>query len=148
MMGKLKITEGTWKVVKELDSEATDYLGKEVIKMLQVRTNEFEKNPMMGDSRGCIVCDFEKAHGHRDHAYDEAEANAKAIVKAVNNTYGKGINPEAVEDMKEALKLAHEVLLLALIWDFNSATKDRLDDFEKAKDAISEALKKAGVNDE
>jgi hypothetical protein len=31
---------------------------------------------------------------------DAAEANAAAIVSAVNNTYGKGINPEGVEKMK------------------------------------------------
>jgi len=34
---------------------------------------------------------------------DETKANAAAIVSAVNNTYGKGINPESVPDLLSAL---------------------------------------------
>lgn len=34
------------------------------------------------------------------------KANAEAIITAVNNTYGAGINPEAVPDMLKALKEA------------------------------------------
>lgn len=35
---------------------------------------------------------------------EEDKANSIAIVSAVNNTYGKGINPEAVQDLLECLK--------------------------------------------
>lgn len=38
--------------------------------------------------------------------YEEGKSNATAIVTAVNNTYGAGINPKAVADMLEALKEA------------------------------------------
>lgn len=32
------------------------------------------------------------------------EANSEAIIAAVNNTYGIGVNPEAVKDLVEALE--------------------------------------------
>ena len=35
---------------------------------------------------------------------EESEANATAIVTAVNNTYHKGINPEAVEELLQVAK--------------------------------------------
>jgi streptomycin 6-kinase len=38
--------------------------------------------------------------------------NATAIVTAVNNTYHKGINPEAVPDMLDALKMALQTLIV------------------------------------
>lgn len=40
---------------------------------------------------------------------EKCEANAKAIVTAVNNTYGKGINPEAVPDLLGALRTLLQV---------------------------------------
>lgn len=40
----------------------------------------------------------------------EHEANVEAICSAVNNTYGKGINPEGVEKIyNKALNLAHKI---------------------------------------
>lgn len=35
---------------------------------------------------------------------DEANDNAKAIILAVNATYGNGINPEAVKEMRDLLE--------------------------------------------
>jgi len=37
------------------------------------------------------------------------EPNARAMISAVNNTYGKGINPESVEKMKAALEAIKRV---------------------------------------
>jgi len=37
---------------------------------------------------------------------EESEANSAAIVTAVNNTYHKGINPEAVPEMLECIKMS------------------------------------------
>ncbi len=39
---------------------------------------------------------------------DPEQAEAKMITTAVNNTYGKGINPEAVPELVEALEKAIE----------------------------------------
>lgn len=41
--------------------------------------------------------------GESDLPPDEDKANAHAIVTAVNNTYGAGINPEAVPDLLKVL---------------------------------------------
>jgi hypothetical protein len=38
-------------------------------------------------------------------------ANAAAITHAINNTYGKGINPESVPDMFNALQSLHRDLI-------------------------------------
>jgi hypothetical protein len=40
-----------------------------------------------------------------DRCMHDAKANAEAITHAINNTYGKGINPESVPDMFNALTL-------------------------------------------
>ena len=37
-------------------------------------------------------------------AINEAEANAKAICKAINGTYGKGYNPAAMDEVVKALE--------------------------------------------
>jgi hypothetical protein len=39
---------------------------------------------------------------------DETRANAAAILSAINNTYGCGVNPEAVPDLLEALKFVRD----------------------------------------
>ena len=36
----------------------------------------------MGDYKGCIICDLNRSHGNRPHAYKEVEANAKLISAA------------------------------------------------------------------
>jgi hypothetical protein len=50
---------------------------------------------------------------YSDPMDDETRANAKAIVSAVNNTYGIGVNPDCVEDLldacKEALRMYEEI---------------------------------------
>lgn len=43
-------------------------------------------------------------------AEDILHKDAQAIVTAVNNTYGKGINPEAVGELVEALKKINKSL--------------------------------------
>lgn len=47
----------------------------------------------------------ETKEGQRD-----ADENAELILRAVNNTFGKGINPKAVEDMLNACKILYSVL--------------------------------------
>lgn len=49
-----------------------------------IRVKEFVNNDLMGDYRGCIICDFTKSHGNREHAYEECEANAKHIFDCWN----------------------------------------------------------------
>jgi len=44
---------------------------------------------------------------------EESEANAAAIVTAVNNTYHKGINPEAVEELLQVTKALYKQNLLS-----------------------------------
>jgi hypothetical protein len=41
-----------------------------------------------------------------DRCMHDAKANAEAITHAINNTYGKGINPESVPDMYNGLGIA------------------------------------------
>lgn len=45
---------------------------------------------------------------HKLEDQTESEANAEAIITAVNNTYHKGINPEAVPEMLEIAKEVRE----------------------------------------
>ena len=58
---------------------------------------------------------------------DDCEMNASAIVSAVNNTYGSGINPEAVPELLRALK---EVI---------SVSDRKTDIYDRAKAAIKKA---------
>ena len=51
------------------------------------------------DNRGNSICEIES---HTDN--DTDEAICRGIVHAINNTYGKGINPESVEDMFNVLQ--------------------------------------------
>jgi hypothetical protein len=44
-------------------------------------------------------------------AMNECQAMNYAIVHAINNTYGKGINPESVPDMFNALQSLHRDLI-------------------------------------
>lgn len=108
MMEKLKITEGEWEAVKYSDN----------------RLGVGAKGKPTG-SQVCIMNKFRS----------ETEANAKAIVKAVNNTYGKGIDPEAVPDMKEALILAYK--------DYQNEGAESSIEYEQA---LIKALKKAEIN--
>ena len=64
-----------WELVYNKDVLGDHYIDS-------VRINEWGHNNLMGDYRGCIVADFTASHGGRKHAYEEAEENAKLIVKA------------------------------------------------------------------
>ena len=50
-----------------------------------------------------------------------AEVNAEAIVSAINNTYDKGINPESVPDMYNALQGV--VLILQILKENETANE-------------------------
>jgi hypothetical protein len=71
--------------------------------------------------------------------------NVKAIESAVNNTYGKGINPESVEKMKQALELCEPFMhdLEAENFEEKSAglQKDEIlsNAFTKLKEALTAA---------
>lgn len=45
-----------------------------------------------------------------DRCMHDAQANAAAIVHAINNTYGKNINPESVPDMYNVLQMVVDEL--------------------------------------
>lgn len=78
--------------------------------------------------------------------YEGDESDAKAIVTAVNNTYHKGIDPEAVADMKEALIEARNDLQM-FVDDF-AGTGANLDNTKRVVNQIEEALQKADLNNE
>ncbi len=80
-MKKLNITKGEW-TSKDLHITSKD--GKRIGNTLLM---SFED-----DGRGRIIKDT------------EGESNAEAIVTAVNNTYGKGINPESVPTLLATLE--------------------------------------------
>lgn len=72
---KLGMTPGPWKVIKKKDK-----FSKRIC-VDSIRTNDFESD-LMGDYRGCIIADFNKSHGEREHAFNEAERNAFLISAA------------------------------------------------------------------
>jgi len=43
--------------------------------------------------------------------YEESKKIYDQILSAINNTYGKGINPEAVPEMFELCKIVHDVII-------------------------------------
>jgi len=49
-----------------------------------------------------------------------------AIVHAINNTYGKGINPESVPDMYNALQTIDEILHAETMGEVSKIIKDIL----------------------
>jgi len=51
---------------------------------------------------GYFIADCGFKNSNKDFAFKH---NPHAIVHAINNTYGKGINPESVSDMYNALKV-------------------------------------------
>jgi len=60
-----------------------------------------------GQKLGWFISDRENTELHITLNADsgKAEANAKAICKAINGTYGKGYNPDAVEELYKALQI-------------------------------------------
>lgn len=82
------------------------------------------------------ICTLSGLNGNE--AGETAKANAKAICNAVNNTYQKGINPESVPLMLEALKELHHACMMdsdiPVAW-----WKKYSDTVAKAKEAINKA---------
>jgi|SRR5690625_4410807 len=124
---KTNITPGPWRVVREEEVGFPD----------SVRSKAFGKSAQMGDYRGVIVAGFKEAHGSRDHAIKESEANAKAIA--------------AVPEMIEALIKAY-----GLWWNevYELAYGENMGDPEHAREVADSdphvkqfkaALEKAGV---
>lgn len=70
-----KFTPGPWEIVYAPDNRMKSYPHS-------IRVKEWEHNNLMGDYQGCIIADLENSHGKRDHAYSEADANAKLIAAA------------------------------------------------------------------
>jgi hypothetical protein len=58
-----------------------------------------EINIIGADSYGEAICTL-----YSDPMDEDTRANAKAIVTAINFTYGKGIDPSSVPELLEALK--------------------------------------------
>lgn len=65
--------------------------------------------------------------------FGEQMENSKAIVSAINNTYGASINPEAVKEMFQAL--AHVIYVETGV----CTQGERRTAFERAKAAIEKA---------
>jgi uncharacterized protein (DUF1786 family) len=60
---------------------------------------------------------FYIAHQEGIRSAEERDKIASAIVSAVNNTYGAGVNPEAIPNMLNALKKVMEYFGDALYMD-------------------------------
>jgi hypothetical protein len=116
MSNKLNITPGPW----ELKS---DELGPSTI------TTKAEVN-------GNVICQ-PPIWAESLSYYDD---NATAIVTAVNNTYHKGINPEAVPEILEALKIAKNYIDVFLIRGEDPLVGENI---KTHSYMIIEALKKA-----
>ncbi len=72
-----------------------------------------EKDRIDAIERKMVFTNFKQLDGGRSRnliCTAEKEEDAKAICSAINNTYQKGINPEAVEVMNQAINHAKRVL--------------------------------------
>ena len=87
-------TQGKWAIYQDLDD-------------LQIGV-QGSKDPKSCDNyrRVCLVTQG----GYEIPDYDEAQANAALICDAVNNTAGKGIDPNAVPGLLKSLQGLLEVL--------------------------------------
>ena len=96
-----------------------------------------------GKSQVCHV--HPKRTGCGDHSYDvtkeQATANAALICDAVNNTVGKGIDPNAVPGLLEALKEAKDLLHTLRVESLYRAHNQR----KKQMDKIEQAIKSADL---
>jgi len=76
-------------------------------------SKDFAIGSIVSQKEDWFITEVQQCCGyHRLEDNTESEANAAAIVTAVNNTYHKGINPEAVPDMLDALKMALQTLIV------------------------------------
>lgn len=75
---------------------------------------------------------------HHIPSYNESKANAALIVDAVNNTAGKGIDPNAVPGLLEALQCINE-------WTeaFDGSQESLEDMRDNIKDISTQAIKSA-----
>lgn len=97
-----------------------------------------------------FITDHESLNNFYIHNYDktvvklignseQCETNAKAICNAVNNTYGKSINPESVPLMLEALKNIIPALEIAQANDCFTTGSVLEKYIKEAKEAINKA---------
>jgi len=63
----MKHTQGSWFL------EKSDWT---------IRSKVWSESDMMADFRGVIIADLSRGHGGRNHAFSEAEANARLIAAA------------------------------------------------------------------
>jgi hypothetical protein len=88
---KLNITSGPW-----------------IYESGKFNTNDrqlFSTGSIISKDERWYIAEIQNSCGSHNLEGDaESEANATAIVTAVNNTYHKGINPEAVPEMLAQLK--------------------------------------------
>ncbi len=94
---KEKMTQGEWREGEHGQSVfgKSDYIGSDELYEL------------------VAICDDAGIHhsgSTADQIVEECKANAHAIVTAINNTYGKGINPEAVGELIRALQRLVDVV--------------------------------------
>jgi hypothetical protein len=106
---KLNITPGPWSARRPEDSNGYSYVDG--------------KDSELGRTATCYDGDI----------YPD---NAAAIVTAVNNTYHKGINPEAVPEMLECLKMSVAIFEAMGIKDNSRIVGEQ---YGKIKSAIQKA---------
>jgi hypothetical protein len=89
-------------------------------------------DPAGWDSHDFGVSDSEKYSGGRfviggtNSNFERTTFDTKAIVSAINNTYGKGINPESVPDMFNALQTIDEILHAETMGEVTKIIRDIL----------------------
>lgn len=111
----LSVTKGEWKFASTMQSEVTQFY------------TSLDEDTMF-------------AITHNEVNFSEKRGNNEAICNAVNNTYGKSINPESVPLMLEALKEAVSYMNALLSWQTEKVKGDRIRDaILKAKEAINKA---------
>lgn len=66
------------------------------------RSNSYSVDIVIDDDRSFGIVDFER--GTEDYPFSERATNAAAICLAINNTFGKNIDPTKVEEMYKMLE--------------------------------------------
>ncbi len=111
-----KITQGEWKVIKNNSNpESTRSTGIKASRIWIGSMYFIADHP-------ALIC-------------EESEANAEAICKAVNNTYGKGIDPEKIGELLFMGKM--------LVRGLNHSTK--ISEMRNMINTFSEALEEINI---